>query len=284
VRYTRGRVAATRTFLGGAVLVAVLSAAVGVYVALGFASQPDGQSGGPTSTSIAATNLSTSTRTILGSPTSTSSTTSASSGASTAQPFKFVFSTSPDVVLLAPGVTQGYVTLSLAPLPSSLTSDSEVVRLNYSAPGGISVRFAVDPVKIGSGSRMSVPLTLAVSQSTAPGDYKIAIQGNSGDLAENFTLGVRVVQYLVYMTDNSYSPRAMTVGAGSTVFWMNLDAPIGAYPVIHSVTFTTGTSAHSPPLQQYDWYSTTFTAAGNYSYHCDFHPQAMNAVVSVSAG
>jgi plastocyanin len=185
---------------------------------------------------------------------------------------------------LAPGVTQGYVTLSLVAVPSSLASASELVRLNYSAPRGISVKFAYDSVKIGSDSRLSVPLTLAVSQSMAPGDYALAIQGNSGTQTENYTLMVRVVQYLVYMTDNSFTPNNITVRPGSTVFWMNLDPSIGPYPVIHTVTFTTGTTAHSSGLRQYEWYSFTFTATGNYSYHCEFHPQVMNAIVSVSPG
>ncbi len=293
--FAKDRVAFIKMLVGGVVLAIVVMAAIGLYILPGLTSQVGSQRVGPASTSFPAASSSTSgtktssesltaTKTSIASPTNTISTTITQSGASTSQPFKFIFSTSPDLVLLAPGVTQGYVTLNLVPVPSSLSSASEVVRLNYSAPSGISIKFADNPVKIGSDSKVSVPLTLAVGQSTAPGNYTVAIQGNSGTLTEDYSLLVRVVQYLVYITSNSFTPNNMTVRPGGTVFWMNLDSTSGAYPLIHTVTFTTGTTAHSSDLLQYEWYSVTFTATGRFSYHCEFHPQVMNAVVNVSTG
>ena len=99
---------------------------------------------------------------------------------------------------------------------------------------------------------------------------------------EEGDLGGVVVQNLVFMVGNAFVPSNITVGTGSTVFWMSLDPPPGAYPGGHTVTFTTGTSAQSPTLQQYDWFSHQFAGKRDYAYHCNFHAPAMRGVVTVS--
>jgi plastocyanin len=226
----------------------------------------------------------TTTQTITsGSPRgTTTSGTSTGSSAPAAQPFGFIFSTSPDIVLLAPGISENYVTLFVVPLPSQTPASEENVSLSGSAPSGLSIAFAADTLRLGSGSRAQVALTLAVGRTTAPGNYTVGLQGKTGGLVESSNVTVRVVQNLVFMIGNAFVPSNITIRPGSTVFWMSLDPPPGAYPGGHTVTFTTGTSAQSPTLQQYDWFSHQFAGQGDYVYHCNFHAPAMRGTVTVS--
>jgi len=200
------------------------------------------------------------------------------------QPFGFIFSTSPGTVLLAPGLSENYVTLAIVPLPSQSNAPDETISLSGSAPTGLSISFATNTVRLGPGSRPQIALTLAVGRATAPGNYTIGLQGKAGSLTENSTLTVRVVQDLVFMISNALVPGNITIRPGSTVFWMSLDPPPGAYPGGHTVTFTTGTSAQSPTLQQYDWFSHQFTEQGEYMYHCAFHAASMKGTVTVTSG
>lgn len=64
--------------------------------------------------------------------------------------------------------------------------------------------------------------------------------------------------------DFLFSPRDITVQAGTTVVWVNN----GQMP--HTVTADDG-SFDSGTLNAGATYSHTFTAAGTYSYHCSFH-------------
>jgi len=293
------RSASKRSGAGGAVRgAAVLAAAVvavALYIGLGNGFPPGSLTSSSTemgtSTSAASdqgprtsSDSHTITQTITsGSPLgTTTSGASTSSSTPAAQPFGFIFSTSPDTVLLAPGISENYVTLSVVPLPFQAPASDENVSLSGSTPSGLSIAFAADTVRLGSGSRAQVVLTLAVARTTAPGNYTVGLQGKTGGLVENSTLTVRVVQNLVFMIGNAFVPSNITIRPGSAVFWMSLDPPPGAYPGGHTVTFTTGTSAQSPTLQQYDWFSHQFAGQGDYVYHCNFHAPAMRGTVTVS--
>jgi plastocyanin len=72
----------------------------------------------------------------------------------------------------------------------------------------------------------------------------------------------------------SYSPNDLSVAVGDTVTWRNTS---GGF---HNVHFDDGT-VNAPPSNA-DWsYPRTFTEAGEYRYHCDFHGPGMSGVVRV---
>ena len=54
--------------------------------------------------------------------------------------------------------------------------------------------------------------------------------------------------------------------------------------VLHAALagFSSGSTAHSADLAQYDSYSYTFTSAGAYAYFCAYHP-GMKGTVTVTA-
>ncbi len=70
-----------------------------------------------------------------------------------------------------------------------------------------------------------------------------------------------------------YAPMMVTVPAGSSVTWKNLDGEP------HTVVSTDGVF-RSPALDQGDTFSFTFTKAGTYKYVCSIHPK-MVATVTV---
>jgi plastocyanin len=77
----------------------------------------------------------------------------------------------------------------------------------------------------------------------------------------------------VSIEEFAFDPDGLTVAAGSSVTWTNLD------DVTHSVTQNAGT-LDSPDLADGDTYEVTFDEAGTYEYFCKFHP-AMQATVTV---
>lgn len=79
----------------------------------------------------------------------------------------------------------------------------------------------------------------------------------------------------VTISTYSYHPAALTVTAGDTVTWTNVDS------VAHDVTVTRGPALfHSPLLSQGQSWTYTFTVAGPYAYICSVHPD-MKASVTV---
>ena len=71
----------------------------------------------------------------------------------------------------------------------------------------------------------------------------------------------------------AFGPDALTVGAGTTVTWTNLDS------ADHTVT-QNGALLDSPDLATDDTYEVTFAEPGTYEYFCKFHP-AMRAAITV---
>jgi len=127
-------------------------------------------------------------------------------------------------------------------------------------------------------------MTFKVAQTVTPGDYPITIGAKSGASSATTTFTVRIVQYLVVQQSNSFSPDTLTVKAGSTVYWINLDAPGGGDAEIHNVIFSSGTTAQSSSMNQYDTYSYAFTTAGTYKYYCSFHVPNMQGTITVTSG
>jgi plastocyanin len=75
----------------------------------------------------------------------------------------------------------------------------------------------------------------------------------------------------VVMKNFDFSPMAITVPAGTTVTWKNLDGEP------HTVTSADGLF-RSPALDQNDTWSFRFTKPGVYRYLCSIHPRMMATV------
>ncbi|MBS3142422.1 cupredoxin family copper-binding protein [Candidatus Woesearchaeota archaeon] len=81
-------------------------------------------------------------------------------------------------------------------------------------------------------------------------------------------------QRTIILQNFAFSPSQMFIKAGDTVTWTNSDsAP-------HTVTSNSGDELDSPSLSPGETYSHTFTTAGTYMYHCEFHPR-MTASITV---
>lgn len=83
--------------------------------------------------------------------------------------------------------------------------------------------------------------------------------------------------------NNSFSPAAKTITAGTTVTWAwNSCSGGGNYTpetcVAHGVNFDDGTNS---PTQEQGSYSRTFSSAGTYPYHCPVHGAAMAGSITV---
>ena len=76
----------------------------------------------------------------------------------------------------------------------------------------------------------------------------------------------------VIMTNRSYQPQSLTVKVGTTVTWVNQDAPQ------HDVVADNG-EFKSTLFDKGGSFSFTFTKAGTYPYHCSIHPGMVGTVV-----
>lgn len=77
----------------------------------------------------------------------------------------------------------------------------------------------------------------------------------------------------VVIDNFAYSPKTITVKAGTSVTWTNNDS------AAHTVTSDTGGQFDSGKLATGQSYSHTFTTPGTYSYHCTYHPMMVAQVV-----
>ncbi len=80
----------------------------------------------------------------------------------------------------------------------------------------------------------------------------------------------------VAIQDFAFVPASITVNAGDTVTWSNVDA------VGHTTTSTNG-RWNSPTLGQGQSFSFTFTAPGTFAYRCNIHPSMTGTVVVQAA-
>jgi plastocyanin len=174
-----------------------------------------------------------------------------------------------------------YPSLTLGPLPAA-SSGSETITLNSTVPAGLTLAFYKNSVSLSTDFKASDQMTIGSSPTLAPGDYKVTVVAHYGTNSKSYDFTVKVVQYFVFLQGNNFSPGALTVKQGSTVYFMNMDSPAGGDPEIHNVVFSSGSTAHSADLAQYDSYSQTFTTAGAYAYFCAYHP-GMKGTVTVTA-
>jgi plastocyanin len=75
----------------------------------------------------------------------------------------------------------------------------------------------------------------------------------------------------VVMKNFDYAPMTLTVAAGATVTWKNLDGEP------HTVVSVDG-AFRSPALDENDTFSFTFKKPGTYKYVCSIHPKMMATI------
>jgi plastocyanin len=82
---------------------------------------------------------------------------------------------------------------------------------------------------------------------------------------------VSIVSGASTMTATAYSPNPLNVTVGTTVTWTNNDN------TSHTSTANNGQWS-SPVIGPSGQFSTTFTSAGSFSYHCTIHPGMVGTV------
>jgi plastocyanin len=87
--------------------------------------------------------------------------------------------------------------------------------------------------------------------------------------------GVTAAQTVQETSGLKFDPGSITVSSGGVVMWTNA----GTAP--HNVTFDSNPELTSGTMSPGDRYELRFTKAGQYSYHCTFHP-GMEGTVTVS--
>jgi len=77
----------------------------------------------------------------------------------------------------------------------------------------------------------------------------------------------------------AFSPPTLTVAKGTTVTWVNQDAP--EHQVVNDATGTSAEGAifRSNLLPSGASYSFIFTAPGTYPYHCLIHPSMKGTII-----
>ena len=82
---------------------------------------------------------------------------------------------------------------------------------------------------------------------------------------------VSIVNGASTLTTTAYSPNPVNVTVGSTVTWINNDN------IAHTSTANNGAWS-SPSIAAGGQFSTTFTTAGSFAYHCTIHPGMVGTV------
>ena len=77
---------------------------------------------------------------------------------------------------------------------------------------------------------------------------------------------------IIVMKNFDFSPMMLTIKAGTTVTWKNLDGEP------HTVVSPDGVF-HSHALDQGDTFTFKFDTPGTYKYICSIHPKMMAAIV-----
>jgi len=97
--------------------------------------------------------------------------------------------------------------------------------------------------------------------------------------AVGVTLGVAFAEdnvAAVKIDNFTFTPKSVTVKAGTTVTWINQD------DIPHTVTSTTK-QFKSKALDTDDKFSFTFTTPGSYEYFCSLHPHMTGTIVVEAA-
>lgn len=147
-------------------------------------------------------------------------------------------------------------------------------------PPGVTASLASTSVDLTSTAVQTVGLTINVTSTIQPGIYNFDVNYVAGTSNESSEFEFTVVPHIVFIAQENFYPANLTISAGQTVTWMNLQGVITETdPGYHNVTFQGNYNAASPTLEQYQVWANTFTAAGTYDYICTIHPFMHGQVV-----
>lgn len=79
--------------------------------------------------------------------------------------------------------------------------------------------------------------------------------------------------YEVAIQNFAFSPKTITVRAGTRVVWTNRDEEP------HTVTSAGNQFTSSKALDSGDIYATTFSKPGTYTYYCSIHPMMVGTII-----
>jgi len=206
---------------------------------------------------------------------------STSSSQSSGGPSPFALSINPSTLVIAAGLNETYPTISVIPLAQS---ENGSLTLSAVSNSGLRLSLSTNSVVYSPSATESIPFNFSASPEIEPGDYSATVTAQFGTqtVSDNFT--IEVVQALVVMLHEAFIPNNITVPAGTTVVWMNIDTEIGCCdPGYHTVTFDmpNGTlipGMSSQVLHRFDEWSYTFESAGTYHYFCTIHPNMLGVV------
>jgi len=120
----------------------------------------------------------------------------------------------------------------------------------------------------------TTPYTTTSSSST-PVQTSSSSQTSSASTSQSSSTSSSHQSVSVSIQSFAFSPKTLTIKAGDTVTWTNMDS------ASHTVTSDPGSSElGSGNLPNGQSYSHTFTQPGTYTYHCAIHP-SMTATVIV---
>ena len=133
--------------------------------------------------------------------------------------------------------------------------------------GGYLVFHKTSTPKNNSSTASSSDTTSTSSNSSTKMDSMNASSNSSSDQSAVATTSVGI-------QDFAFSPATIKVKVGDKVTWTNNDS------VPHTVTADSGNGPNSGTLNPGKSYSFTYTSAGTFAYHCNFH-SSMHGTVTV---
>jgi plastocyanin len=170
-------------------------------------------------------------------------------------------SSTPTNTMIAPSATLSAVTLTDY-LPLILRSSFPVMGTSMSTPTVIITATAQTPTPTAT----KTPTPTATATKTATPTQNVPLPFPTPTALEDYGY--------VTIVDYAFQPAVMTIHVGAIVEWENID------PVDHTATSDTGVwdSGTLAPNQKLQF---QFTAAGNYPYHCSFHPDMTGMIIVV---
>ena len=145
-------------------------------------------------------------------------------------------------------------------------------------------RSVPSPLRIALAALVVVTIVIALTACGSSGGSKSSVTSPSTKASRATTAAAGDTVNLKLI---AYRPRTLTVTAGTTVTWHQMD------PGVHTVTSGTvaqrGGGVTAEPDGKFDSgelatgtsYSHTFTTPGTYTYFCRIHPATMRGVVTV---
>jgi plastocyanin len=212
---------------------------------------------------MVANSTSTSTTESTSVTTSSTGSTSSTSGSTGTLSFKIA-----QPLIVAPNVNESVTVTFAAGVTGSPNGD---YALSASAlPKGVTASFSPSSINLPAQLGSSVTMTLSAASGATVGNATVNVQATAGTSVFTQPFKLMSVQALVLIQGGAFVPNSLTVKAGTTVYWLNLDAgggEAGGAGGGHDVTASDGSfSSGTGNLSQYSMYSHTFATAGTVKY------------------